>query len=384
MTPLRIGYYFCLPVAMGGVERHVLALIDHFRSSHHITVFCDAADAAHPFRAELSARGFEPRLIRLGGKDLRGVARPLAKNIAEIFRALRALAPARLDVLHLHAGRLGLAYAPIAAAGAAGIPRRVLTVHNTVARRSPWQRFFEARALARLDRIVAVSVAVKNDLTGKKAVATDKIVVIPNGVDAAEFSGSEKERRDARAALGLPERSAAVGMVGRLHAMKGADLLIRAAALIRARAPHLRVALIGTGPEEAALKRLAEELRVSDIVSFAGYRSDARRLMHAFDVLAIPSRQDAQPFSLLEGMACGKPVVGANVGDIPGMLVDGVTGLLFPAGDFTALAAALAKLLGDPQKRTELGCAGRRRVESHFSQAAMLERTEALYRRPVT
>lgn len=384
MTPLRIGYYFCLPVAMGGVERHVLALIDHFRSSHHITVFCDAAEAAHPFRAELSARGLEPRLIRLAGKDWRGVARPLAKNVAEIFRALGALAPARLDVLHLHAGRLGLAYAPIAAACAAGIPRRVLTVHNTLLQRSRVQRFFEDRALRRLSRIVAISDEVRDDLTRKKTAAREKIIVIPNGVDAAEFQGSERDRRDARAALGLPEGSAVVGMVGRLYEYKGADLLIRSAALIRARAPQLRVALIGAGPEEASLKELAAELKVSDIVSFAGYRSDARRLMHAFDVLVIPSRQDAQPFSLLEGMACGKPVVGANIGDIPGMLVDGVTGLLFPAGDLTALAAALAKLLGDPQKRTEMGCAGRRRVESHFSQAAMLERTEALYRRPAT
>lgn len=66
------------------------------------------------------------------------------------------------------------------------------------------------------------------------------------------------------------------------------------------------------------------------------------------------------------------------------MLVDGVTGFLFPAGDFTALAAALAELLGDPEKRQAMGRAGRRRVESHFSQAAMLEQTEALYRRPAT
>jgi glycosyltransferase involved in cell wall biosynthesis len=82
---------------------------------------------------------------------------------------------------------------------------------------------------------------------------------------------------------------------------------------------------------------------------------------------------------MLEAMACGKAVVAANVGGIPGVLLDGVTGLLFPSEDVAALAGAAVKLLADPKKRSEMGRAGRRRVERDFSQAEMLERTAALY-----
>ncbi len=364
---------------MGGIERHLLALIDHLRERHRITVFCDAAEDDNPFRAELNARGLSPRMVPLRVKETRGVIRPLAKNFPVLLRALSALKSAQLDVIHFHAGRLGLAYAPIAASCAAGIRTRLLTIHNPVMERSPLQRFFEGRMLRMLDHIVAVCDEVKEELVDKKSVAPAQVTVIPNGIDAAEFTGSPKERSAARAALGLPDRSPVVGMVGRLDELKGGDLLIRAAALIRARVPELKVVLIGAGPAEHALKRLAAERGVSDIALFAGYRSDARRLMHALDLLVLPSRYEGQSFSLIEAMACGKPVVAANVGGIPGVLLDGVTGLLFPAEDFAALADSVVKLLAEPEKREEMGRAGRRRVESDFSQAAMLERTLALY-----
>jgi glycosyltransferase involved in cell wall biosynthesis len=169
-------------------------------------------------------------------------------------------------------------------------------------------------------------------------------------------------------------------MVGRLDEAKGADLLIRAAALVRAEIPNLRILLIGAGPAESGLRKLVREHALSDIVIFAGYRRDARALMPALDLLALPSRYEAQSYSMLEAMACGKAVVAANVGGISAVLVDGVTGLLFPAEDFAALAAAIVKLLAEPNKRDEMGRAGRRRVETRFSQKEMLERTVALYR----
>jgi glycosyltransferase involved in cell wall biosynthesis len=168
-------------------------------------------------------------------------------------------------------------------------------------------------------------------------------------------------------------------MVGRLDQAKGADILIRAAAVIRRQVPQLRVVLIGAGPAENEIKRLAREHAVYDIVHFAGYRRDARQLMHALDLLVLASRHEGQSLSMLEAMACGKAVVAANVGGIPGVLLDGVTGLLFPSEDVAALAGAAVKLLADPKRRSEMGRAGRRRIERDFLQATMLEKTLALY-----
>ena len=204
------------------------------------------------------------------------------------------------------------------------------------------------------------------------------MVVIPNGVDPAEF----KEPADpgaARRALGLAEDALVAGMVSRPSRSKGADLLIRAAALIRPQWPRLRIVLIGTAREEPDMRRLAGELGVADIVLIAGFRGDASRLIRGFDLSVVPSRQEALPFAILEAMACARPVVGARVGGIPEALVDGVTGLLFPSEDVPALAEALSKLLGDPEKRQAMGAAGRRRVECRFSAAAMLAATVSLY-----
>jgi glycosyltransferase involved in cell wall biosynthesis len=379
MPPLRIGYYLCFPTALGGIEKQVLTLIDYLREKHSATVFCDSGQPGGFFRAELNARGVEAQIIDLPVKDeIRGVIRPLLNNLPAIVHARRILAASRLDVIHFHAGRLGFAYAPIVASRMVGIRTRILTLHNVVMRRSRPQRFIEERVLRALDQIIAVSAELKEELVSKKCVAEEKVRVIQNGIDFPQWDPA-MEKNAARTALAIPAGSLVVGMVGRLDRIKGVDLLIRAVALVRAKVPNLMVVLIGAGPEEDALKRLAADQRVSDRVWFAGYRTDARRLMHAFDLVAMPSRADAQSFSLLEAMAGGKPVIGSNVGGIPSVLLDGTTGLLFPAEDYAALGEALVKLLNDPKKREEMGRAGRRRVESHFSQAAMLEQTVALY-----
>jgi glycosyltransferase involved in cell wall biosynthesis len=380
MSPLRIGYYLA-SYPGGGIATHLLALIDHLRGKHDIRLFYDSSDGRQPFSEELNARGLDARSIRPPAIATTGILKPAAASLPVIFAVRSALARERLDVIHFHAGRLGVLYAPILASRLAGIPARILTVHNSVEKRSRVHRFIEGGVLGCLDRIIAVTDQVKAELIGKKNAAAEKVAVISNGVDVAEFMESANPS-EARRALGLPDNAAVVGMVGRVSYLKGADLLIRAAASIKSRFPRLRIVLIGAGREEREFRKLAEEQAVSDIVLFAGYRSDARCLMRGFDLLALPSRREAQPFTILEAMASAKPVVAARVGGIPGIVVDGVTGLLFPSENVAALADALGRLLDDPKKREAMGAAGRERVEKYFSQAAMVERTLAHYGNP--
>lgn len=375
--PLRIGYYLSSN-AMGGQERHVLSLIDYLAARHHITVFSDAAEGGIPFYEELEARGLRPRILRLPRMSTKGIVRPVAMSLPVILAARRALAAAHLDAIHYHAGLLGEMYAPIVAGCIAGIPTRILTLHNYIVRHAPLRRFIESRVLRRLDRIVAVSDHTKRELVHKKDLAPEQVVVVPNGIEVAGYSDM-LERREARAALGLSNEALVVGLVGRLHDLKGVDLMIEAVPLIKALAPRLQVVVIGNGPEEKALRQLAKERDASDVVRFAGYRSDARRFMSALDVLALPSRDEANPLSVLEAMACRKPVVAARVGGVPEVVVEGVTGLLIPPENIRALAEAVLRLLKDTDKRHAMGEAGRERVQIHFSRQAMLEKTAALY-----
>ncbi|HEX9444687.1 MAG TPA: glycosyltransferase [Candidatus Binatia bacterium] len=375
--PLRIGYYLSSN-AIGGLERHVLTLIDHLRRAHPIAVFCDAAEGSQFFFAELKARGLSPRILRAQDAVDRGVARPIVTSLPVILAARRAMAAAELDVIHFHAGQLGLMYAPVVASSMAGIRTRILTLHNPILEHGRLRRFIETRVLGRLSRVVAVSNHTKNELVQKKGVAPERVEVIPNGIELGEFDHA-MERGEARRALGLAEEDLVVGLVGRLHRLKGIDLLIEAVPLARARAPRIKVVLLGSGPEEEPLRRLAEARGVTEAVLFAGYRSDARRLMPAFDALVLPSRDESQSIALLEAMACRKAVVAARVGGVPEVVVDGVTGILFPAENVPALAEALVALLNDPQKRAVMGGAGRARVRDRFAQDEMLRQTLSLY-----
>jgi glycosyltransferase involved in cell wall biosynthesis len=171
-------------------------------------------------------------------------------------------------------------------------------------------------------------------------------------------------------------------MVGRLIYLKGHDLLIRAAPTLRAHVPGVKIALIGEGPEEDRLRRLADEQGVADIIVFAGYHKDARRLVDAFDVLAAPSRDEGLSLSIMEAMAYAKPVVATNVGGIPTLVIDGVTGLVTPPENVVALGKALVQLLTNPQEAKEMGRAGREHVRSRFPLDAMLLRTFSLYNAP--
>jgi glycosyltransferase involved in cell wall biosynthesis len=170
-----------------------------------------------------------------------------------------------------------------------------------------------------------------------------------------------------------------VGFVGKLTRAKGVDLLLRAAARCR---PVPRLLLIGAGPDEAKLRALAERLGLAAQVTWLSQvaHRDLPAWYAAMDVFVLPSRQVRRsglywwvPVAwkeqfgrvLVEAMACARPVIGSDSGEIP--FVIGDAGLTFPENDVEELAASLANLLDDPARRRELGDRGRRRVLAHYT-----------------
>ena len=386
----------------------MLALIDHLAPEEFdVVVFCPSAEGLAPFFTELKRRnarltitgrqdlppsrlkreqGFREAstralrwlLRRLSVEEPEEAAGLIAAQFAWMLSLRGALAAAKLDILHFHAGRLVPLYWPLIAGRLARIPTRILTLHNAARRRAFLFESLERLALRSVRSVIVPSDYVKDSLLGYRRVIPEKVVVIPHGLDLPECDAS-RGRAGARRELKLPPDTPVVGIVGRLVYTKGPDLLIRAAPLVRARLPGTRFVLIGAGPEESPLRRLAEEHGVSDAVVFTGYRSDARQLLPAFDILAAPSRDEGLSLSVLEAMACGIPAVASRLGGIPSLLIDGVTGLLIPPDDVPALADALIQLLGEPQQAEAMGRAGRERVRTHFLQETMLARTFALY-----
>jgi glycosyltransferase involved in cell wall biosynthesis len=142
--------------------------------------------------------------------------------------------------------------------------------------------------------------------------------------------------------------------------------------------PDARYVICGQGPEERALRALAES-SVPGAVAFLGQVKDVRPVLASVDVFVHPALREALGVAVLEAMAMGKAIVASAIGGIPEAIAHGVSGLLVPAGDAKALAEAILRLLRDSELRQAMGRAARKRAETLFSVEAMLTATEDLY-----
>lgn len=192
---------------------------------------------------------------------------------------------------------------------------------------------------------------------------------LPNFVEAARRPAQQ------RGALDTPETAPLLLALGRLHANKAFDVLLRALASM----PGARLWLAGEGPEGRRLRRLAEELGVQERVRFLGWRSDVPALLAACDVLVCPSRHEPLGNVVLEGWAQERPVVAAAVQGPGALISDGETGLLVPRDDPQALAHALTRTIGDPLLRERLAAKGRAAYEAEFTEEIVVRRYLELF-----
>ena len=296
----------------------------------------------------------------------------------KLFKLLRQLRPA---VLHTY----NFACAEYAVpAWAAGVPVRVHAEHGRDASDPQGlnrKHNFLRRALVPwIDRYVPVSHDLARWLTNVVNIPAAKSELIMNGVDTVRFAP------DLPAAnTPFPEGSFVIGTVGRLQDVKDQASLIEAFALLCAARPaqraRLRLAVVGDGPLRERLAQKAQDAGVTDLVWFAGARNDIPELMRSFDVFALSSIAEGTPVTLLEAMACARPVVATAVGGIPEVVQDGVNGALVPASNPQALAEALGRYVDDSARVAAHGASARLNIERHYSVAAMVSAYTTLYDR---
>ncbi len=213
-----------------------------------------------------------------------------------------------------------------------------------------------------------------------------RVHVVPNGVDPARFK-SHTPRDELRRRLDLPRDALIILAAGRLVAKKGFNQLIRAIPAVLAAGPHVRLVILGEGPQRPALERLRAELNVDGMVSLPGavpWRQVADYLF-ASDVFVMPSVRDASgnldglPTVIPEAMAAGLPVVATRIAGIPLAVQDNVTGLLVDMATPEQLSSALVRLLKSAPERSAMGLAGRTRVESELNWGEFAKCMDQLY-----
>lgn len=294
--------------------------------------------------------------------------------------ALSALRIARFAAEHEY----GILYLHSAHALSVGIAARLFNRNlRTIAvrrvdfsiGRNPLSRFKYTTGL--LDRIVAISENIR-DVLVRDGIAPERIEVIRSGIDVHRFDGFTADP-SFRSKLGIPESAVVVGTVAGMVGHKDYPNLLKAAEQVVAAEPDVFFVAAGSGPEEAAVHRLAKELSLGGRFMFLGERDDVGAVLKSMDVFVLASKLEGLGTSVLDAMSVGLPVVGTTAGGIPEMVEVGVNGLLVPSEDPSALAAAVLELARNGELRAKLGRGSLGRVDE-FDYRLMGERSLALCR----
>jgi glycosyltransferase involved in cell wall biosynthesis len=346
----------------GGVPRYVENLaLDQADRGFDVTV-------ATPSGSELTAR--------LYGSDVRVVPwkarrEPGATVVTEAIRLGRIVREVEPDLVHLHAAKAGLA-------GRLALRGSLPTIFQPHAwsfeaatgavydAALAWERF----AARWTDVILCVSQAER--FRGEEAGIDAPWRVVRNGVDLTAFrEASDEDRNDARARLHL-NGAPLVICVGRLCRQKGQDVLLSAWPEVVERVPDAELVLVGDGPDERRLRRIARSS-----VQLVGARDDVCDWMTAADVFVAPSRWEGMSLAMLEAMACGRSIVAT---DVPGAreAIDG-NGAVVPVESPEAIAQALLERLLDPEKATTEGNEARRRAETFHDSRRMADAVAHVY-----
>jgi len=255
-------------------------------------------------------------------------------------------------------------------------PRPRIVNGIRVADPSRWRQRLERWMSRWAERIVCVSQSVADFCGGQGRLPREKLVVIPNGINLDQYPASSAADTTQ---FGVPADRQVVAFVGRLHAQKGVDWLLRVGPRLLSQLPNHDLLLVGDGPERKTLQDLAATLGIADRVHFAGWTPDVPQILAASSMLVLPSRWEGMPNVILEAMATGLPVVStraAGVEELLGPLADCQTVAIDDADGFVATALRLAQ---DPSKAQEIGYQNSQRAAEHFSLTAMIAAYEQLY-----
>lgn len=320
---------------------------------------------------------------------------PFTRRIAPLqdLRALTALIwyliRARPQLIHTHTPKASLLGQW--ASALVGIRRRVHTIHGLYfpGHMRPGRRWFYVW----LERIqmAPAKVILSQNAEDLETVRRDRIAdparlrFLGNGIDIDRFTpaNASAERRAAvRHELGIPGGDQVVGMVGRLVREKGYPELFEAAAIVLRGRPNTTFIAIGgseptkadgISPDDAGALALGPQLKL------LGHRADVDRLYGAMDVLVLPSHREGFPRSPMEASATGVPVIATDVRGCRDTVIDGRTGRLVPVRDPRALATAILELLGDDDRRREMGRQARLLAEERFDQRLVFKRVAESY-----
>lgn len=343
-------------LGVGGMERMLLQLATaQQEAGHRVSVL---ALRAGPLEQEAADRSIRAKVLGSG-----------TGRFARSLEALRFFWAERPDIVHVH-NPTSLHYAVLSKlVSRAAI---VVTIHGDQDTHARLGSTFEWGLTS-----AAVIVSHAAGKTLRLPSHAGRLIVVHNGIAAA--AANEQHRADARTELSAGDSCVGI-LVARIDGRKGHSTLLKSIRALDELGGALKLWIAGDGSERTAVESQAAQLGLGqDRVRFLGRRSDIDRLLNAADFFVLPSDIEGLPLSILEAMAHGLPIIASNVGGVPEIIHHDLNGLLVPAGDHAALAAAIRRVATDPVLRRRLGDAARERANTTFSLSTMVHKYDEVY-----
>jgi glycosyltransferase involved in cell wall biosynthesis len=290
-------------------------------------------------------------------------------------RLIKRLAP---DIIHAHDPH-GVAMASLALSmGSASSTRLPALVASRRVDFHLKGNAFSRWKYRQVDCFIAASETIRQMLVADGVLA-ERTVTVHEGIDVDRVAAAPAV--NVHEAFWLPHGAPVVGNVAALVPHKGQRYLIEAAQLVVQQVPDARFIILGDGELREHLQHLVHERLLDKHVLLPGFRTDVIGCIKGFDLFVMSSVTEGLGTSLLDAMACARPIVATRAGGIPEVVDDEVNGLLVPPRDHTALALAIVRALKDPGLRRRMGDAGLARVRERFTVERMVDETAAVYAR---
>lgn len=325
----------------------------------------------------LSAQGYDVRWLPFHNNDLKKFRYHVVGYLSEIIKK------EKVDIVHAHRHKATV-YAILASWKNKNV-RMISSIHGMNRTRTFSRKIINMILWARVDALIAVSQAVKDDILATNfTVSAEKITVIHNGIDVKRFAGSATGKESACRFFSLPTDKWLWGSLGRLVPTKGYDILLKAWARKKIGDHGGVLVLAGDGREKESLLNLARQLGISQEISFLGHVSDVPKFLQTLNGFVMPSRREGFGLALLEAMAAGLPVVASKVGGMPEILnplCQEEQSYLVQSENQDLLADAMIKIMSWPEARRRLATAAIVRRSMFFDVEKMITCMGSLYRK---
>jgi len=360
----------CSPLALnGGTFKHLLSWCRNFdRQKFKLALFCNYINSEHEQIAKPYFSAI-PELYYHPVKNIFPFKTLLRGGWLRFVKALRNFRPHLVHSVFPQADLICAATNSLT-----GFPIQISSWEGRLAHEAlhsnsiTWlykQFFIPAQRI--ISRFVAISAATASQNCSDFGIDARKISVIHSGLNLSQFI-FKSERK-----------SKIIGLVSRLSMEKQIDIFIHAIPIIAEHHADYRFIIAGDGPEREKLEALVKACNVSDITRFVGWQTDIPAILEMLDIFVFTSSGEGLPWSILEAMAAGCPVVASSVGGIPEIIEDGVSGLLVNSSNPVDFADKIQSLLNSYEKRLSIAKMAREKIESAFTERYEIKAFENLY-----